>query len=467
MANAEIVDLRAVAASELVRRAESKANDAELQLRQQYLDSKSGPEIGGTGLKVFNGVIDEEHNRDWQTPTLYDTVDKMRKGDATIASIGLAISLPILATQVHIEAKAAKDEKPDPIVEEAAEFVHDNLFSGTMMKRSWNDILRESMLYLYYGHYPFEIVYQEVGSGRWDGAIAWKKFGPRHPRTITEWQVDRFGELSYVRQQIMAAEFPLDVTIPADKLLLFTNQPEAGNPLGVSMLRPAYKHWRYKDGFYAVQAIAIERQGAGTPYGKYPAGTPGPEKDKLEQMLQNIQAHEQSYFAYEEDWEVGFVDMGASSVLDPAKAIEHHDGQIAKAVLASFMQLPQDGKGSFALSSDQSGFFNFSLNQVAQTIAAVWNQHAIPKMLDFNYPNLPQYPRLRFDRVGHISIDKILDHVAKLAEKGILTSDIDLENRVRDILNLPPVDEETFEEEREPEEPVAPVQPAAPGGNVE
>ena len=447
-----VVDIRSLAITELDRRAvDSEARVKSLE-SETLRTARPGPEIGSTGLKVFGGIITEEHNTAWAPPDLYTTVDKMRKGDGTVASILLAITLPILATEIHIDAKNLDGSKPDDIVEEAAEFIRYNLFSGEAMTRDWPSMLREAMLFLAYGHYTFEKVFQELTRGRWDGAVAWRKMAPRHPRTITEWNVDRHGDLVNVRQQVMESDDPTDVVIPIDKMLVFTNQPEAGNPLGVSSLRPAYKHWKYKDGFYAVQAIAIERQGAGVPYAKYPAGTLDPEKDKAEEMLQNIQAHEQSYFTFEDDWDVGFMDMGSASVLNPKDAIEHHDSQLAKSVLAGFMQLPQDGKGSFALSSDQSGFFNHALNEVARTVASVWNQ-AIPQLLDMNYDNLPAYPRLRFDRVGHISVDKILDHVAQLADKGVLTSDLDLENRVRDMLNYPPVTEEDFEEAREPEEP--------------
>jgi hypothetical protein len=446
------MDIRRAAAEELERR-----DRIELESRLTK-DARVGPEIGSTGLKVFGGVITEEHNRSWQPPTLYTTVDKMRKGDATCAAVLLSMVLPVMATEVYVEAKRADDSDPDPIVKEAAELVTENLFSGDMMTQDWHTLIREAMLYLAYGHYTFEKVYHEIRGGRWDGAIGWRKFAPRHPRTITEWNFNRNGGLTNVRQEVYEAEQSVDVVIPIEKLALFTNQPEAGNPLGVSIFRPAFKHWKYKDGFYAVQAIAIERQGAGVPFAKYPAGTAASEKDKAEQMLQNVQAHEQSYFTFEEDWEVGFMDMGSASVLDPQSAIEHHDAMISKSILASFMQLPQDGRGSFALSSDQSGFFSHSLQEAANYVASVFNQHCIPQMLDMNYPNLPTYPKLRFDRVGHISVDKILSHIATLADKGLLTSTVELENRVRDLLNLPPVDEGTFEEEKEEAEPPLPIE---------
>lgn len=454
-------ELRSIALTEIAKR-----NHAERQMESAVTDTANRKlEVGSTGLKVFSGVITEDHNREWQSPQIYDLVDRMRKGDSTCAAVLLAIVLPVLSTEVRVEAKAGTDEgKPDPVVEEAAEFVHDVLFGGDVMVRPWRAFLREALLYLAYGHYTFEKVFQELTTGPHAGMIAWREFAPRHPRTITEWNTDRHGRLINVRQEVMDSEHQVDAIIPRDKLLLLTNQPEAGNPQGISIFRPAYKHWQYKDGMYAVQAIAIERQGAGVPYASYPAGTSPQDKDDAEAMLQNVAAHEQSYFTYEDDWEVGFIDMGAASTLDPQAAIDHHDGQISKSILASFMQLPQNGKGSFALSSDQSGFFTHSLNEVGYHIASMFNRSAIPQLVDFNYGALPSYPKIRFDRIGHISIDKILEHIAKLAEKGILTSTLELENRVRDMLNLPPVEEEDFEEAKEEEEPPAPIPDSETGG---
>lgn len=445
----DIVDIRGAAARELVERTQQASSKGEVP-------SGLGMEVGGTGLKVFGGIITEDHNTTWQAPGMYTIVDKMRRGDSTCAAVLLSIVLPILATDVHIDARLGADrgKSPDPIVQEAADFVEANLFSGEMMKRGWRPLLREVLLYLAYGNYPFEKVFGEVEKGQFAGAVKWEKFAPRHPRTITEWRTNRVGDLIEVRQEVYESEHSLDTTIPVEKLLVFTNQPEAGNPQGISIYRPMYKHWKYKDGFYAVQAIAIERQGAGVPFAKYPAGTPDTEKDKAAEMMENVQAHEQSYFTYEDDWEVGFVDMGSASTLDPQSAIEHHDAMLSKAVLASFMQLPQDGRGSFALSSDQSGFFSHALQEAAGYVASVFNQHAIPQLLDMNYPDLPAYPKLQFDRVGHISVDKLLEHISKLSEKGVLTSDVEVENFVRDALNLPPISEEDFDEANEPEEPV-------------
>jgi len=442
-------DIRSAAVDELNRRELAEGGKKPKSL-------KPGVEVGGTGLEVFGGIISgeiSEHNTDWDGEKRYKIVDRMRRGDATCAATLLAITLPIISTEVHIEArKGPKDAAPDPIVEEAAEFIHEALFGDTM-QTSWESWAREAALCFAYGHYLFEKVYAPIEQGEFQGAMGWSSFAPRHPRTVSEWKFDKNNRLIGIEQQFINAASGSQETKDIDvaKMLVCTHDSEAGNPMGTSVLRPAWKHWKYKDGFYAVQAIAIERQGAGTPFAQYPQGTGDPDIDKAEEMLQNFQAHEQSYVTYAEDWNVGFLDMGSGSVLDPSKAIEHHDSMISKSILAGFLGLPQDGKGSYALSEDQSGFFQYSLQHAANNLASIINRQGIPDLLRVNYPDLPTYPRLRFDRIGSVSLGKLLEGLSSLARDGVLTTDLGLENRVRELYNLPTIDEADFEAEAEPE----------------
>lgn len=422
-------------------------------------------EMGYTGLEVFSSIIAGElveHNVDWFDKRRYKIVDRMRKGDATCAATLMAIVLPIISTEVVIESReGAAGDKPDPIVKEAADFLHHVLFE--QMERSWGGWLREAItLYLGYGHYAFEKIFGEIKEGEYKGAMGWKEFAPRHPSTFEFWHFDEHGHFHGVQQQAFSGETGAykTVELPLDKLLWFTNQEEAGNPLGISVLRPAYKHWKYKDGFYAVQAIAVERQGAGIPYGQYPAGTKGDDVDLLEEMLQNIQAHEQSYITYEEGWEVGFVDMGSAKVLDPKDAVEHHDQMIPKSILAGFLNLTQGDRGSFALSSDSSGFFTYSLQHTANYVADVLNV-AAKEILDKNYPNLPSYPKIRFNKVGHISLEKIIDGIDKLGTQGFVTPTLELENHIRNLLNLPSLGQDELEEIEEQEQAKAEAETAA------
>ena len=436
----------------------------ESEERKQTLGIKTrakGPEIGSTGLEVFGGIIGgdlTDHNHDWLDRQRFKTVDLMRRGDSTVAAGLQAVTLPILAANAKIVVTDRKDmEAPvDPVVTEASEFINDLLFSNSYMSQPWGQFLREALqMHLAYGYYPFEKVFTEITGGRWDGAVGWRKFAPRHPSTIERWHFDKNGGKTGIEQFVSSESAKSSgeyVYIPIEKLLVFTNQEEAGNPLGMSIFRPAYKHWRYKDGFYAVQAIAIERQGAGVPFATHPQGTSDAELEKAEEMLQNVQAHEQSYFLFAEDWEVGFLNMGSQTTLNPRDAIEHHDMMIAKSVLAGFMQLPQDSQGSFALSENMTDFFNHAISATSSYIADIINMHAIPQIVDMNWPGLNVYPRLQFDRIGHLSLDRTLDAITEAVKDGVITPDLNLENRVRDLLNLPPIDEEDFKEPDEEDE---------------
>ena len=422
-------------------------------------------EIGYTGLEVFSSIITGElveHNVDWFDKKRYKIVDRMRKGDATCAATLMAIVLPIISTEVVIEAReGAAGDKPDPIVQEVADFLHYVLFE--QMERSWGSWLREALtLYLAYGHYAFEKIFGEIKEGEFKGAMGWKEFAPRHPSTFESWHFDDHGHFRGVEQQAYSGDTGAykSVELPLDKLLWFTNQEEAGNPLGISVYRPAWKHWKYKDGFYAVQGIAVERQGAGIPFGQYPPGAKGDDVDDLEEMLQNLQAHEQSYITYEEGWDVGFVKMGSTTTLDPADAIEHHDQMIPKSILAGFLNLTQGDRGSFALSADASGFFTFSLQHTANYAADVLNV-AAREIIDKNYPDLPAHPKIRFNKVGHISLEKILDGINKLGSQGFITPTLELENHLRNILNLPSLGKDELEEIEETEQAKAEAETAA------
>ncbi len=426
--------------------------DIQRELRQSQIRplGRRPIEIGLTGLEVFGSIISGdivEHNREWYGKQRFKIVDRMRKGDATCAATLMAISLPIISTDVVVETREGADgHKPDPIVQEAADFIYYNLFEG--MKESWNAWLREAFLYLAYGHYAFEKVFGTIESGTYKGAVGWKEFAPRHPSTFEEYYFDRNGHLVAVQQQAFRPDDSSykSVVMPVDKMIWFTNQKEAGNPLGVSILRPAWKHWKYKDGFYAVQAIAVERQGAGVPFAKYPEGAKSDDIDDAEEMLQNIQAHEQSYVTFSEGWDVGFLDMGSSKVLDPKDAIEHHDQMIPKSILAGFLNLTQGDRGSFALSSDSSGFFTYSIQQTANYLAGVLNKTVIQELLDMNYPDLPSYPRLSFNKVGHISLEKIISGIKDLGAQGFITPTLELENYIRGLLNLPSIGEDDLED---------------------
>jgi len=85
--------------------------------------------------------------------------------------------------------------------------------------------------------------------------------------------------------------------------------------------------------------------------------------------------------------------MGAKSTRDPATSIAHHNREIAKSVLAQFLELGATEVGSRALSEDHSRLFMLSLEAVANTIKDGFNKYAIPQLVDLNF-SVKEYPTL-------------------------------------------------------------------------
>lgn len=400
---------------------------------------KPGQEIGATGTIFVGGVISgEEYNSDLSGIKGLQTLDQMRTGDATVRASLMSIKLPIRAANWFVEP--ASDDSKDV---EVAEFIEQNLFNE--MTITWADFLRQSLLHLDYGRMVFEIVYKQLENGK----IGWHKFAPRLPATIYKWQTKEGTD--GITQFLPTGK---DISIPIEKLIIFVNDKEGDNWEGISVLRPAYKHWYIKDKLYTIDAMAFERQGLGIPFVKPPTGASKKDEDQAEELLKNLRANEEGHLKIPQGWEFGFMDMGAGSLRNIQPTIMHHDRQIVKNVLAQFLELGASGaSGSFALSQDQSRLFLLSLQATARHIAEAINKYAIPRLVDLNF-EVKEYPELSFSRIGQIDFDKLSTALQRLSQAGVLTSDDELEAHIRELMDLPEIPEEVLKErEKKKKEP--------------
>jgi len=408
------------------------------ELPQQQLRSELG--FGGSGVGyLLTNLGADEYLPELSFPKCIQVYTRMRRSDATVQALELAITLPIRATDWDVQP--ASD---DPTAKEAADLVYDNLFGG--MTHTFDDFLRDALLALFYGFTVFEKVFEER-----DDYIVWRKFAPRHPQTIERFLFDETGGLAGVRQ---VGFDPLgrfrQVDIPIEKLLVFIWRRELGNPYGVSVLRAAYKHWFLKDLAYKLQAIALERWAVGIPVGKVPAGTSEQDKQTFLQMLEAMRGHERAAMVLPEDYSVELIGAEAGQRANQAfvEAIQHHDTMIVKSVLAQFLNLGTGDVGSWALSRDHSQLFLMGLNSVAQWFADHINRYAIPQLCRLNFgEDFTDFPELTFTDLRLVLQREVLaEAIGKLVQVGVLTPDRGLQEWVRDVFDLPPLPEEQPEE---------------------
>ncbi|MCS7187447.1 MAG: DUF935 family protein [Armatimonadota bacterium] len=391
--------------------------------------------FGGYGLgALLSNLAADEYLPKLSFPNNISVYTQMRRSDATVQTLELAITLPIRATDWRIDP--ASDS---PSAREAADLIESNLFGG--MTITFDDFLREALLALFYGFVVFEKVFEER-----DGYIVWRKFASRHPQTIDKFLFDETGGLAGIVQIGFDPQGRYRrVEIPVAKLLVFIWRKEFGNPYGVSVLRAAYKHWFLKDLFYKLHAIALERWAVGVPWGKVPPGTSETDKNIFMQLLENLRSHEKAAIVTPSDYDIQILGAQEGSRAAQAfmDAINHQDTMIIKSVLAQFLNLGQGNVGSWALSKDHSQLFLMTLNSVAQWFADTINRYAIPQLCRFNFgDDFSEFPELTFTDLRLVlQREEIAETISKLAQTAVITADPELQKWVREMLDLPEMPE--------------------------
>jgi hypothetical protein len=383
----------------------------------------------GHVAKTTNWWTSEEYE---QTPELrwplsIDVFDRMRRSDAQIASVLRAVTLPIRRTKWRIDPNGARDE----IVERIATDLGLPIVGVEAPRRrskgafSWEEHLRMALLMLPFGHMFFEQVVHPPDD---QGFVRLRKLGPRMPRTLTAVNVADDGGLVSIEQAAGATK----VVIPVDRLVAYVHDREGGNWYGSSIIRPAYKNWIIKDRLLRVQAQTIDRNGMGIPLYE---GAEGEESlTEGAKLAQAWRSGDNSGAAIPNGAKLSLVGVtGTLPNADPA--IRYHDEQIARAVLAHFLNLGTE-TGSWALGSTFADFFTMSLQSLAEQIADVTTQHVIEDLVDWNWGEDEPAPRLVFDEIGSRSA-ATAEALKALVDAGIIFPDRVLEEAIRQMFGLP------------------------------
>lgn len=382
----------------------------------------------------------------WQTPDANEETpelvwpnsvpvyDKMRRQDAQVRSVLRAVVLPIQRTEWSIDPAGARDEVVELVAGDLGLPIKGSgpvAVRRTRDRFSWFDHLRLALLMLPFGHSMFE---QEAVLGP-DGHLHLKRLGHRPSRTISKFNVAPDGGLQSIEQlTTLGASGPIDV----NRLVAYVYEREGGNWAGISLLRPAYKNWVLKDRLLRANTTTIIRNGLGVPVYE------GAEREKDLtpglNMARRVRSGEEAGAAVPHGAKLRM--QGVEGTLpDALPAIRYHDEQIARAVLAHFLNLGTQ-TGSWALGSTFADFFTLSLQALAQQIADVANAHVIEDLVDWNWGEEEPAPKLVFEPIG--SQQQATAAALKLlTDSGILLPDKSLEEAVRQQLGLPPKDPRT------------------------
>jgi len=417
-------------------------------------------ELGSSGLKRTGGYLDEEFLPQLRGRKAVQIYREMADNDPIIGA--LLFALDRLLRQIDWRVEPASDSAED---KKAAEFVEECMKD---MSHSWDDLISEILTMLPYGWSYHEIVYKRR-VGPWetdptkkskfnDGKIGWRKIPIRSQETLQRWVFDESGGIQAMIQ--LSPPYYKTVVLPIEKCLLFRSNSVKNSPEGRSVLRNAYRPWYMKKRIEEIEAIGAERDLAGMPVGKVPASylnaKPGTDQAKMveafRKMVRSVRRDEQEGILipseFDQDTKQPLFDFqllasGGSRQFDTSGIIQRYEQRMLMTVLADFILVGHEGEGSYALHTDKSGLFRTAINSFAQSIADVFNRHAIPRLFLANGWKPDELPTLVPSDIDPPDLTQLGAFLQQTTSAGMnWFPDAEMEKFIRKAARVPELDED-------------------------
>lgn len=407
-----------------------------------------------------------EDSPDLRWPGSVIVYDQMRK-DGKCASVLRASKMPILATGWHVVN--SPDVRPD-----VSDYVRLNLGltetgDGRRRRRgqgiSWDSVLRHALLKLDFGNMFFEPVYSigppppgsKLPTDRPYANLA--RLAPILPRTISKMDIADDGQLVSITQFVTRAGGKTsELTILRQNLVPFINDREGSDWTGSSMLRAAYKHWFMKDQLERLGIMIVERNGMGIPTAE--AAQDG-DRNAVQRGLSAMRAGEQSGIVMPQGSNLKLLGV-EGSLVDPMPQLAYHGQEIARSVLAMFLDLGHDN-GARNLGETFVDFFTLAINAVIADLEETFTEDVSRSLVELNFGPDEAYPEIAADDITP-QAPLTAEAIGALVAAGVVTPDEPLEAFVRHQFGMPPADPTTADDSPPPEAPEDTI-PVQAGGS--
>lgn len=412
--------------------------------------------MGRSGLRYFYpGWIRDENLPDLQGTRKYQAYKEMGDMNGYCAAALNAFAMFI--------RRAAW--RCDPVIDEnktngSAQFLEECMKD---MEHSWQTFIAiTSRVMPQMGFAPFEIIYkirngdndnEKIASRFDDGRIGWQNFAIRAPETVFHW-VWYPDDPSRLRGlvQLTPPDYPGDLFIPIEKILLLRAEPGEENPEGRSVLRSSYKPFIVSKYAEDIRNVIMERGGSGIPCADVPAAIANPYKvnpdtgelvlddegnpvvdhialatlSSIQNTLENMRQGDQPWIIrpveYQTDaqgnptgnklFDITFLNNNGGSMLGDISNIVKDEGmKILMSTMSEFLALGTNatGGGSFALSRDKTDNFTLAITAYLDAIEESLNNQAVRRLFKLNpeFDNLEVLPRIVHDPIVPININEV------------------------------------------------------------
>lgn len=416
-------------------------------------------EMSYSGLKLFNGVTNEEVKRELNFPESIKTFKQMSYHSTINAALTLYETLLAKADWKVVEPENATDEE-----KKQTQFIRECMND---MEHTWSDFIKDVMSMQVYGFSIHEKVYRKRtfanGSDYDDGKIGWRKLGFRSQETVQKFIfTDGGNEILGVTQNLALANDPYNrykslpvlLNIPRSKFMLFRIGRHRGDPFGKSPLRDAYLAWRYLTALEEIEANGVAKDLAGIPIMYLPPQYLSPEatpeqkaiRAYYEAAMRNLQVDQQAAVilpnAYDPETRQPLFKLdllsqtSAGKNFDTTKVKEYYKNLILTSLFADILTMGQSSTGSYALGSIKSSLVGVAIETIAKSIVDVLNQDLIRQTYQLNGWNSARRCRIDFDNLETPDLESVSKFIQRVASVGFLTKDLETINKIRETVGL-------------------------------
>ena len=226
--------------------------------------------------------------------------------------------------------------------------------------------------------------------------ILWEAQGDRVAiADIRSRKQDRFVFGSGGELRLRTPESPYEgIALPPRKFIVHRHGGRYENPYGEAVLKSVYWHWWFKKNVIKFWVIFAEKFGMPTAVGKYPEGTKSDKQDELLSACEAIQTD--NAIVIPQGMVIELLEATRSGSVDTYQEFcEYLDSQTAKAILGQTLTSGEGRHGTQALGTVHAQVRQDILEADAASLEATVNEQLIPWLVDFNFPGISEYPRLK------------------------------------------------------------------------
>lgn len=341
---------------------------------EETRDKPSLVEIGKSIISPFS-LFNVDEYYDEGAVTLAD-LDRMVQTDGQAMSLYRILTMPIRAGELRVKAVDGGTQEANFI---QAQLVNPPELGG--MTTPWSGVVQNIAKFVLTGAEVLEKVH-EVRNGH----TVLRKLAPR-PRTSIVIKMDSKGGFAGVRQVLPSGT----VDIPREKCVLFVQGKEVNPLYGRSMLLPAYGHYEMKHKLYYISHLAYALNAIPIREGSIPPGVQDNERRAFQNALDNVGVNTSIIVPEGYGMEI----HETRQVADSMPLIDHHDIEMAKAVLGQIINMGTTvSGGSYSLGQTQLEMLLLQLQALRDDIAQVINSYVIPELIDWNY-GTQRYPQIK------------------------------------------------------------------------